>query len=174
MEHQLRPDELMAELGIKKQAYYDYLKHLGIKAEKDSQGKAYLTQAQAKMMRSLREHVVAGGKIEDFDVDAWAEPGASDLVKSEPGQMDAGSGTTADPVEDLDLEQLYRDASEIAAQRLTAGEQVVLAMASQMEYSDLHPDTRAKVEQMRASAVPKFDPQAVAADLLQKCRQQAA
>ena len=35
IEHQLRPDELIAELSIGKQTYYNYLKHLGIKAGKD-------------------------------------------------------------------------------------------------------------------------------------------
>ena len=63
VEHQLRPDELMAELDIKKQAYYTYLKYLGIKADKDSKGKLYLTQAQANLVRELRSHVVGGGKM---------------------------------------------------------------------------------------------------------------
>ena len=42
VEHQIRPNALMEELGIKKDAYYAYLKHLGFKAEKDSDGKAFL------------------------------------------------------------------------------------------------------------------------------------
>lgn len=65
---EIRPDALMDEIGVKKQTYYTYLNHLGIKAQKDSSGKAYLTNEQANLVRELREHVVAGGKIEEFAV----------------------------------------------------------------------------------------------------------
>lgn len=172
VEHQLRPDELMAELGIKKQAYYDYLKHLGIKAGKDSKGKTYLTQDQVNKMRSLREHVVAGGKIEDFEVN---NADAAALTVADSGELDqAAEPVQVDPTAGMDMESLYLEASEIAAQRLTAGEQIVLAMADQMTYQDLHPKAKAKVDQVREASIPKFNPQAVAADLLSKCRQQVA
>ncbi len=42
----IRPDELMTELDIKKDAYYKDLNHLDIKPDKDSEGKAYLTIEQ--------------------------------------------------------------------------------------------------------------------------------
>lgn len=170
VEHQLRPDELMAELGIKKQAYYDYLRHLGIKAEKDSKGKVYLTQDQAKMMRALREHVAAGGKIEAFD---FSNSDAAALTVADAGELDQAA-EPVDPTAEMDMEALYLEASEIAAQRLTAGEQVVMAMASQMTYEDLHPTTKAKVDQLREASIPKFNPQEVAANLLSQCRQQMA
>ncbi|MEA5464888.1 hypothetical protein [Leptothoe sp. PORK10 BA2] len=174
MEHQLRPDELMAELDIKKQTYYNYLDHLGIKAEKDSKGKVYLTQAQADQLRSLRSHVLEGGKIEEFTI---SRSSSSDLVKMESGGLDSAERLTeieveADPTQGLDMETLYREASEIAAQRLTASEQVVLALASQMDYNDLHPEAKAKVDQVREATVPKFDAQAVATDLLGQFRRQ--
>lgn len=174
MEHQLRPDELMAELEIKKQTYYNYLDHLGIKAEKDSKGKVYLTQPQADQVRSLRSHVLKGGKIEEFIV---SKSSSSDLVKMESGGLDSAAQipeieVEADPTQGLDMETLYREASEIAAQRLTASEQVVLALASQMSYDDLHPEARAKVDQVREATVPKFNAQALATDLLGQFRSQ--
>lgn len=174
VEHQLRPDELMAELEIKKQTYYNYLEHLGIKANKDSKGKVYLTQAQAEQVRSLRSHVLAGGKIEAFAV---SNSEVSGLVKRPSGSLDAAEqvptvDVETDPAQGLDMEALYREASEIAAQRLTASEQVVLALASQMQYDDLHPESKAKVDQMREATVPKFNPQAVATDLLSQFRHQ--
>ena len=174
MEHQLRPDELMAELEIKKQTYYNYLDHLGIKAEKDSKGKVYLTQVQADQVRSLRSHVLKGGKIEEFTV---SKSSSSDLVKTAAVGLDSAERlpeieVETDPIQGLDMEALYREASDIAAQRLTASEQVVLALASQMQYEDLHPAAKAKVDQVREATVPKFNAQAVASDLLSQFRDQ--
>jgi hypothetical protein len=40
VEHQIRPDQLQGELGIKKDAYYTYLRYLGIKAQRGSDGKS--------------------------------------------------------------------------------------------------------------------------------------
>ena len=174
VEHQIRPNALQEELGIKKDAYYAYLKQLGITAEKDSTGKAFLTEAQANSIRLLRQHVVDGGKIEEFDIHeqhaaALAVSDGGDLGQVEPEQQ-----PKADPADGLDMEALYLEASEIAAQRLTAGEQVVMAMASQLTYDDLHPKAKAKVDQVRSSTVPKFDPQEIAASLLSRCKQQMA
>ncbi len=169
VEQQFRPEELMRELDIKRQAYYDYLKHLGIKAEKDSNNRAYLTQAQAKSVRLLRRHVVAGGRIEDFDIHEALE---SSLVVAESAERD----DMAEPLEELnlmaglDMEALYLEASEIAGQRLTAEQQLVMAIASQMGYEDLHPVTKAKVDQVRRAKAPTFDAQKVAADLLSQFR----
>ncbi|MBT9316481.1 hypothetical protein IXB50_13710 [Leptothoe spongobia TAU-MAC 1115] len=76
-----------------------------------------------------------------------------------------------DPTAGLNLEALYLEASEIAGQRLTASQQVVMAMANQMSYEDLHPITRAKVDQVRNAANPKFDAQAIADRILNHYRQ---
>lgn len=168
VEATIRPNALMEELGIKKDAYYAYIKQLGIKAEKDENGKAFLAEEQANYVRAIRAHVEAGGKIEEFTV-------SNSLVTSDAGAVGAVGMdvpvSEADPTVAFDMEALYREASEIAGQRLTAGEQVVLAMASQMTYDDLHPDTKAKVDSVRSSARPKFDPQAIASDLISKCRE---
>lgn len=172
VEQQIRPNSLQEELGIKKDAYYAYLKHLDIKAEKDSEGKAFLTEAQANQIRALRKHVVDGGKIEDFQPEMMA------LTIANNGEIESAKPEEPveeiDPSQGLDMETLYIEASEIAAQRLTAGERVVMAMASQMSYEDLHPQARVKVDQVRASVSPKFNPQEIAANLLSKCKQQMA
>lgn len=174
VEQQIRPNILQDQLGIKKDAYYSYLKHLGIKAEKDSDGKAFLTEGQANSIRLLRQHVVDGGKIEEFDIHKAIESALAVSDGGDLGQVQPEQQPKADPADGLDMEALYLEASEIAAQRLTAGEQVVMAMASQMGYEDLHPTARAKVDQVRSSAVPKFDPQEIAASLLSRCKQQMA
>ena len=84
VESQIRPNDLMEELGIKKDAYYAYLKHLGIKAEKDSEGKAYLTEEQANGVRALRSHVKNGGKIEEFSINNLE----SSIVQAQGGRQE--------------------------------------------------------------------------------------
>ncbi|MEM9136593.1 MAG: hypothetical protein AAGB01_04500, partial [Cyanobacteria bacterium P01_F01_bin.42] len=176
VEHQLRPDELMAELDIKKQTYYNYLDHLGIKASKDSKGKVYLTQAQADQLRSLRSHVLSGGKIEAFRVSNSAESGlvkaeSNGLGAAESGELNAAAERPqVVPTDDIDFQALHREASKIAAHRMTAGHHLVLAMADQMTYEDLHPDSKAEVDQVREATVPKFDAQVMATDLLSQFR----
>ena len=170
IEHQLRPDELIAELSIGKQTYYNYLKHLGIKAGKDSKGKAYLSQEQAKLIRALRTHVVEGGKIEEFVISEESTA----LAVADAGALETAAEpvTQADPKEGLDLQALHREASKIAAKRMAAGHHLVLAMAEQMTYDDLHPEAQAEVDQVREAGLPKFNPQELATDLLSQFRQQ--
>ena len=170
IEHQLRPDELIAELSIGKQTYYNYLKHLGIKAGKDSKGKAYLSQEQAKLIRDLRTHVVDGGKIEEFTI----SDEATALAVTDSAELDAAGDSMpqSDPQEGLDLKMLHREASKIAAKRMTAGHHLVLAMAEQMTYEDLHPEAQAEVDEVRTAGLPKFNPQELATDLLSQFRQQ--
>ena len=167
VEHQIRPNALMEELGIKKDAYYAYLKHLGIKAEKDGNGKAFLTEAQVKSLRAIRAHVEAGGKIDEFPI----SNSLATATAGEMGDTAVVDETPMNPTDGLDFDSLYREAAEIAGQRLTAGAQVVLAMASQMSYEDLHPETKAKVDSVRSASAPKFDPQAIASNLMSKYRE---
>lgn len=171
VEIQIRPNELMDQLGIKKDAYYSYLKALDITAEKDSNNKAFLTEDQAKSVRLLRQHVVAGGKIDEFDLALALESALAVAESTELGDVAGQPVEEVNPTEGLDMEALYLEASEIAGQRLTAGQQVVMAMANQMGYEDLHPVTRAKVDKVRSAAAPKFDAQKVATDLLSQFRQ---
>jgi len=53
---QIRPEDLMQELGIKKDTYYADLSYLDIKAVKDKNGKVYLTNEQANLVRQLRSY----------------------------------------------------------------------------------------------------------------------
>ena len=175
----------MVELDIKKQTYYNYLEHLGIKAGKDSKGKVYLTQEQANQMRALRSHVKNGGKIEEFAVNslmrtddvalcsaqqAIATTGSSDVSNS----SNTSSPEPEDPCAGIDEEVLFREASEVAGSRMTMGERLVLQLAKQMSYEDLHPETKAKVDAVRQAANPKFQPEVMASQLLNKWRQQRA
>ena len=171
VEHQIRPESLMEELGIKKDSYYNYLKHLKIKGEKDLEGKVYLTEGQANLMRQLRFHVVNGGKIEEFSINKSESAG---LVRSESGEVDAADQvpeTSANSEQGLDLDVLMEEAAELAGHRMTVAEQLVLQLASQMTYEDLPDKVRSKVDSVREATRPKFQPEVMASQLLNKWRQ---
>ncbi|NEP59026.1 MAG: hypothetical protein F6K31_18720 [Symploca sp. SIO2G7] len=175
VEQQFRPEELMRELDIKKQAYYDYLKHLGIKAEKDSNNRAYLTQAQAKSVRLLRQHVVAGGKIEDFDLHEALESALAVAESTELGDVaeQPVEEVHVDPSTDVDMQSLYLEASNIYAQHLTADRQLLMTMLNEMSYETMHPEARARVDKIREVAIPKFNPQAMVREFLSQQLQTA-
>lgn len=165
----IRPEALMDELGIKKSVYYEDVKFLGLSLEKDENGKVFLNNDQANLLRSLRSHVQKEGKREGFVVNQ-----VSSIATTESDSM-ARSESCAEPEEPcagIDQELLYREASEVAACQMTIPQQVVLAMASQMTYEDLHPETKAKVDAVRQATNPKFQPEAIAAQLLDKWRSQ--
>ena len=77
-----------------------------------------------------------------------------------------------DPINRFDIEALYLEASEIAGQRLTASQQLVMALANQMGYEDLHPITKAKVDQVRHASETNLEIQRIATKLLNQYRQQ--
>jgi hypothetical protein len=168
----IRPDALMGELGIKKDAYYAYLKHLGIKASKDVDGKSYLTEEQANLVRSLRSHVEKTGKIEGFPNNV-----ESGLVYAEPTDLlgDAVNQATqhsSDDAERLDLEDLIYSAAELKGHQLVMGDLVKLELASRLTYDDLPDEVKQKVDRVRESANPKFQPAHLAEQLLQRWRSQ--
>jgi hypothetical protein len=63
-----RPEDIQEMFGIKKVAYYNRLKYLGIEAQKDEQGKPYLDSQQVKLLQALHEHINETGKMEGFMV----------------------------------------------------------------------------------------------------------
>lgn len=170
----IRPDDLMAELGIKKDAYYAYLKHLGIKASKDPEGKSYLTEAQANLVRALRSHVEKTGKIEGFPntVESglvWAEP--ADMLGDAVTQATQNSSAGDDG---LDLEDLIYAAAELKGHQIVMGDLVKLELANRLSYDDLPEEVKQKVDRVRESANPKFQPVHLAEKLLQRWRDQQA
>lgn len=163
--YQIRPDDLMGELGIKKDAYYAYLKFLSIRAEKD-EGKAYLTEAQANLIRALRQHVETTGKMEGF-----VNSNGDLVIASGSSLLDAVDQTpAAETVPPGYEEELIRAAAELRGQQLVMEPLVIRELASRMGYDDLPADVQAKVDAVRDSASPKFQPQAIADRILDKWR----
>lgn len=178
--YQIRPDDLMGELEIKKDAYYAYMKFLGLKAEKDHDGKAYLSEEQANLMRELRQHVTSTGKMDGFVnsngaavTATQASPDESSLLAiAEESALDAPTAETLqeEPVQPGMEDELIRMAAELKTQQLVMMPMVVQELASRMSYEDLPEDMRAQVDRVRAAAAPKFQPAEVAGNILGRWR----
>jgi hypothetical protein len=186
--HRIRPDDLMQELGIKKDTYYADLNYLEIKASKDENGKAYLTNEQANLVRELRSHVSQTGKREGF-VSSSPDDINGDLVHHQSRQEIAAFSEEAEEVDpsttlrvnlnipqaeqegyEENLEKLIYEAAQLKMQNLSAPHLVKLHLAQQMSEEDLPPEMREKVQQVRDAANPKFQPSSVANNLLQQWR----
>lgn len=167
---QIRPEQAMEQLGLKKDAYYEDLKFLGLKAKRDSDGKSYLDDEQFQVLVSLRQHVESTGRREGFQVPGeLATVGVDDLASQQREEV------PVTPESGLDMAALIAEAAELAGSRMTMKEQIVNAIANQMTYEDLPPEVQSKVQTVRASADPKAQqPDRVATALLSQWRQQQA
>jgi hypothetical protein len=174
IDHQIRPEQLQDELGIKKDAYYAYLKHLGFKARRGADGKSYLEPEQANLVRAIRAHVVDGGKIEDFVVSDHESVGSLAVADNRDlaGEMPQGGQQRPEqePAEGFDMDALMREAAQLAAHRMAYADEVKLQLASQMTYDDLPDDIRASVDAVRQAAMPSEQPGKLATDLLTRWR----
>lgn len=177
VEHQIRPDALMEELGIKKDAYYAYLKHLGIKACKGEGGKAYLEPEQANLIRSLRVHVEKTGKMEGF-----VDPNASANLEGEAGALAQSGGErsaleqilAATAEDDMDAEGIRRliyGAGELKVEELLLHQAFQQELAAQMTFEDLPEALQTKVRVARENSGPKFNPAQAASALLGRWRE---
>ena len=174
----VRPDDLMAELDLKKSTYYDDLKYLGITAEKDENKKAYLTIEQANQVKALRSHVSETGKRDGFVYGGLAVSNNSELATN----SDNSELATAEeediyvelqePTSNLDIGSLMRSAAELKARELAMPSLVKRELASQMSEDDLPEDLREKVAIAREVANPKFTPGQLAQTLLSQYRSQ--
>lgn len=166
---QIRPEQAMEQLGLKKDAYYGDLKHLGIQAQRDSEGKSFLDEEQFQLLAALRQHVEKTGKRDGFQVPGdLATVATSDMAEPEPEQIH----TEAPKAEQFDIQSIIAEAAELAGSRMTMREQVVSAIAEQMTFEDLPESVQSKIQNVRASADPKGQPQKVAAAMLSQWRQQ--
>ena len=173
VEHQIRPDALMGELGIKKDAYYAYLKHLGLKAKKDRDGKAYLEPEQANLLRELRVHVEKTGKMEGFERSKSEQDEAGALVQnldsSELEQLI--SAAAGDDVNAEDIHRIIYGAGQLKAEEMMLHQAIQQELAAQMTYDDLPEELQTKVRAFRESSGPKFDPTQAASAVLGKWRE---
>lgn len=174
----IRPDDLMAELDLKKSTYYDDLKFLGITASKDENKKAYLTIEEANQIRSLRSHVIKTGKRDGFVYGGLAVSHNNELATN----SDTNELATAEeediyveleePTSNFDVNQLVRSAAELKARELAMPSLIKRELANQMTEDDLPEDLKKKVAIAREVANPKFTPGQLAETLLNQYKNQ--
>ncbi|NET08555.1 MAG: hypothetical protein F6K09_01600 [Merismopedia sp. SIO2A8] len=170
----IRPKDLMEELNLKKDRYYSILKTLGIKASKDEEGKATLTQDQADAIRNY-----LSGNSEEVEN---ASSASSSLVKTDDSNLatENQAPTTEsspdvyvqpeEPTAQFDVNQLVRSAAELKARELAMPDLVKRALADKMTWDDLPEDLREKVTGVQEAANPKYTPASVAETLLAQYR----
>ena len=188
----IRPDELQAQLSIGKDTYYDDLKYLGIKAQKDSEGKAYLTFEQAEQVRALRSYVIEKGTRKGFvyeKVEHEINTGSS-IIKTGESTIETSNNNAQtavvhpeediyvsdiNPTDRMNLEDVFNNAQELAARNLAIPELLTVELANEMTYEDLSPELQEKVNIARDAANPKkHQPKVIAQSLLKQWRMQRA
>lgn len=187
---QIRPDDLMDELGIKKDSYYADLSYLGIKAAKDDDGRAYLTNEQADLVRQLRSHVNETGRRDGFEptrnsqlvhnqnTSNLSSVNTSDLssVKEEFEEIEAEIDIpefeyrSSDEIDNDAVSQLINEAAHLKMQNTVAPDLIKLHLADQMEEEDLPVQMQNQIEAVREAAHPKIQPASVANNLLTEFR----
>ncbi|NEO03838.1 MAG: hypothetical protein F6K50_53725 [Moorea sp. SIO3I7] len=170
----IRPETLMSELGIKKDAYYKDLNHLKIEAQTDSEGKAYLTQEQADQVRALRSHVNKTGKRSGFSNNSIVKADDSNLAKENEATTSEIEGDVyvqpENPTDQFDVKNLMRSAAELKAREIAMADLVKRALADKMGWDDLPQDLQQKITDAEEAANPKFTPASIAETLLTQYR----
>jgi hypothetical protein len=164
------PEEACEKLGIKKSPYYQRLRFLNIKANKDDEG-TYLTEDQMKLMWDLHEHIKQTGKMEGFSgggqLALVESSGATSALEIplEPETFADGDGG--------ELDQIIWEAAELKKQQLARAAMLRLHLAHQMTEDDLPDEMKDELAAVREAAnpaSPKQNPAAVASNLLAKYR----
>lgn len=173
----IRPDDLMSELNLKKSTYYDDLKFLKLKAEKDEDGKAYLTNEQAEEIRALRSHVSKTGKREDFEYAPLAISSNNELATNPDNNDNQAEDIyvkAEEPTNNIDINNLMRAAAELKTRELATPDLIIRELANRMNEEDLPEDLKGKLNTAREVANPKWTPADIAGQLLNQHRQQKA
>ncbi|MGK7952514.1 MAG: hypothetical protein AB4368_27935 [Xenococcaceae cyanobacterium] len=170
----IRPDELMNELGIKKDAYYKDLNYLDITPEKDSEGKVYLTNEQANQIRALRNHVQITGNCNCFDNSLIVKVDGSNKIVFNNNESEENIYINREePTAKIDSD-IVREAKELAARGMAMNDLLKIQLASKMTFDDLDADLKEKVTIAREAANPKWTPASLADKILAQHRSQKA
>ncbi len=171
----IRPDELMEELDIKKDAYYKDLNYLDITPDKDSEGKCYLTIEQADEIRALRNHVNETGKRNGFDNSSIVKvDDSNELVSNSREAENEIYVKPEEPTVTFDFNQLMRGAQEVKLRELATPDLLIRGLANQMTEDDLPEDLKEKLAAVREAVNPKWTPAELASKILAQHRSQKA
>jgi hypothetical protein len=166
----IRPEELMSELGIKKSKYYEVLKELGLKADKDLHGRSYLTIEQAEQIKNYLLNNMLPEENQDSNNNCLVKVDDSNLTTStENNSVEDIYIDREEPSAQLDS-KIVREAEELAARGMAMNDLIKIQLASQMSFEDLSPDLQEKVNIAREVANPKWTPAQLAETLLSQHR----
>jgi hypothetical protein len=168
-----RPETLMEKYGIKRDAYYDRLKFLGIKHQKNSDNRCYLTNEQVNLMDELDSYIKENGKMEGFS-NSNSEDNSGAIVKSETTAIEQSPENIyvepENPLDNLEVDRIIRKASELKARELATSDLAIRAIADRMTEDDLPEDLKQKVEAVREAVNPKWTPAQLADSILAQYR----
>ena len=165
----------MEELGIKKSKYYQVLKELGIKANKNLHGRSYLTIEQAEQVKNYLLNNMHREENQDLDNSSIIKADDSNLVAS------TNSNSAEDiyvkpeePSVQFDFNQLMRGAQEIKLRELATPDLLMRGIADQLTEEDLSDDLKEKLAAVREAVNPKWTPAELATKILAQHRSQKA
>jgi hypothetical protein len=147
----ITPEKAMELLGIKKSQYYARVKKLDLKLKREN-GKAYLSEEQMQLLRSIGE--------ESSNLAVAEEVGTISLENLP---------EMAEPEGD-ELDDIMRSAQELKAQQLVMPDLVKIYLASGMSESDLPLDLQEKIRAAREAANPKKSFQSIGNRILEQYR----
>ena len=167
----IRPDALMAELGIKKSKYYQVLKELGIKADKDSNKKLYLEEEQAEQIRAYLLDDTLSAENEDSDNSSLVKVDDSNEIVSNNNQSSEDIYIKPEePTVQFDFNQLMRGAQEIKLRELATPDLLMRGIADQLTEEDLSDDLKEKLAAVREAVNPKWTPASLATEIVAQYR----
>ncbi|MBE9167571.1 hypothetical protein IQ238_08590 [Pleurocapsales cyanobacterium LEGE 06147] len=167
----IRPEELMEELGIKKSKYYQVLKELEIKADKDSTGKSYLTESQAEQVKSYLLNNMHKEENQDLNNNSIIKVNDSNLATSTNTNSEENIYVEPeDPIDNFDIDKLLRKAAQLKARELATPDLAIRAIADRMTEDDLPEDLKQKVFAVREAVNPKWTPAELADKILAQHR----
>ena len=195
LNNSIRPEALQSELSIGRDTYYSDLKHLEIKADKDDEGKAYLTFEQAEQVRALRSYVIEKGTRKGFVYEkvehetnirsSIVKAGESTIETSDnnaQGQIEIAeqeiylAEPETNPTKDVDFDRIFNAAEELAAKKIAIADLLTVELAENMTYEDLPPELQEKIKIANEAATGKkfLQVKNIAQDLLKQRRMQRA
>ena len=162
-------------MGVKSNTYYRDVNFLNIEAIKDDDGKTWITQEDAERIKALRNYVQETGKRKGFED---IEDNEANLIVSENNSIQNNEDdiyvTPDEPTENINVDNLVREAAELKAREIAIPDLLKRAIADKLTEEQLPEDLQQKIRLAREAANPKYTPSMLAEKILARYRQQKA
>ena len=144
-----RTMDLEELLGVKSTTFYKDMEFLNIKAIKDENNIAWISNKDFERIRLLRKHVKETGRRAGFSdlkegkLVTVKEEGITNNKKGEISNQDIYV-TPEDPKENMDVDNIVRQGAELKAREIAMPHLVVRAIADKLDESELPEDLQEK------------------------------